>query len=165
MLLQEKQQIIDGFGAHQGAADRNRTWWKQLYFNDLGCSNYRVDLTPQPTAPYSKLSYYSPWGHGFGHDQRVQSGGPCQRKWPGKQPGAHLVVTLHSNGAVTFVQQPESSAIAFFDYQPNPFSQQTTLRYGLSRPGEAIVISDRNGVLGCMPVYATTGVKKFFTKI
>ena len=30
VLLQEKQQIIDGFGAHQGDADRDQSWWKQL---------------------------------------------------------------------------------------------------------------------------------------
>ncbi|MFN0014500.1 MAG: T9SS type A sorting domain-containing protein [Saprospiraceae bacterium] len=66
VLLQDKQQIIDGFGAHQGDGDRNQAWWKQLYFNDLGCSIYRVDLTPQLAAPYSNLRYHSPWFMGMG---------------------------------------------------------------------------------------------------
>lgn len=54
-------QIIDGFGAHQGNNHTNQTWWQQLYYDDLGASIYRVDLTPQLVAPYSNLSYFSPW--------------------------------------------------------------------------------------------------------
>lgn len=56
-----KYQFIDGFGAHQGDASVNQTWWNQLYFDDMSCSIYRVDLTPSLIAPYSDLSYFSPW--------------------------------------------------------------------------------------------------------
>ncbi|MBL7821547.1 MAG: T9SS type A sorting domain-containing protein [Saprospiraceae bacterium] len=58
---QTKYQIIDGFGAHQGDASVNQPWWNDLYFNDMACSIYRVDLTPSLVSPYSDLSYFSPW--------------------------------------------------------------------------------------------------------
>lgn len=57
----ERRQVIDGFGAHQGNNETNAAWWQQLYYDDLGASIYRVDLTPRFVAPYSNLSYYSPW--------------------------------------------------------------------------------------------------------
>ncbi len=62
----ERQQVIDGFGAHQGNNETNAAWWQQLYYDDLGASIYRVDLTPRFVAPYSNLSYYSPWFMGSG---------------------------------------------------------------------------------------------------
>ncbi len=58
---QTKYQVIDGFGAHQGDASTQQSWWNQLYFEDLACSIYRVDLTPSLISPYSDLSYFSPW--------------------------------------------------------------------------------------------------------
>jgi len=57
----ERQQVVDGFGAHQGTVETNAAWWQQLYYDDLGASIYRVDLTPRLVAPYSNLSYHSPW--------------------------------------------------------------------------------------------------------
>lgn len=54
-------QEIDGFGAHQGNAETNQAWWQELYYDDLGATMYRVDLTPRLVSPYSDLSYYSPW--------------------------------------------------------------------------------------------------------
>ncbi len=59
--LHSKAQIIDGFGAHQGNADVNQSWWQDLYYEDLEASIYRVDLTPVLESPYSDFSYYSPW--------------------------------------------------------------------------------------------------------
>lgn len=59
--LHDKKQIIDGFGAHQGNDDSNKKWWLDLYYDDLGASIYRVDLTPIIKTPYSDLNYYSPW--------------------------------------------------------------------------------------------------------
>lgn len=59
--LSTTYQEIDGFGAHQGNAETNQAWWQELYYDDLGASMYRVDLTPRLKSPYSDLSYYSPW--------------------------------------------------------------------------------------------------------
>lgn len=61
-------QTIDGFGAHQGNNQTSAQWWQQLYYDDLGASIYRVDLTPKLISPYSDLSYYSPWFMGSGTD-------------------------------------------------------------------------------------------------
>ncbi len=52
----QKFQVIDGFGAHQGNADVNQSWWQNLFFDDIEASIYRVDLTPQLRSPYSDLS-------------------------------------------------------------------------------------------------------------
>ncbi|MBK9270996.1 MAG: hypothetical protein IPM48_05320 [Saprospiraceae bacterium] len=52
---------IDGFGAHQSGEVLNQSWWNQLFFEDMDCSIFRVDLTPVLVSPYSDLSYYSPW--------------------------------------------------------------------------------------------------------
>lgn len=59
--LNSKAQVIDGFGAHQGNAQVNQSWWLDLYYGDLGASIYRVDLTPRLKSPWSDFSYYSPW--------------------------------------------------------------------------------------------------------
>lgn len=54
-------QSIDGFGAHQSGSQLNQLWWNDLFFEDMDCSIFRVDLTPVLRNPYSDLSYYSPW--------------------------------------------------------------------------------------------------------
>ncbi len=59
--LNAEHQVIDGFGAHQSDNSINEDWWLQLYYQDMECSIYRVDLTPVLKSPYSDLSYYSPW--------------------------------------------------------------------------------------------------------
>ncbi len=64
--LSDRQQVIDGFGAHQGNEDVNQPWWQELYYDDLGASIYRVDLTPRLKSPYADLSYHSPWFMGSG---------------------------------------------------------------------------------------------------
>ncbi|MGB4968641.1 MAG: hypothetical protein WBO31_03855, partial [Saprospiraceae bacterium] len=56
-----KYQIIDGFGAHQSDASINQSWWNQLFYDDLECSIYRLDLTPKLVSPYSDLNCFSPW--------------------------------------------------------------------------------------------------------
>ena len=56
-----RRQIIDGFGAHQSGAVISQSWWQELFFDDLGASIFRIDLTPSYVSPYSDLSYYSPW--------------------------------------------------------------------------------------------------------
>lgn len=59
--LSTRFQTIDGFGALQSGSALDQTWWNQLFFEDMDCSIFRVDLTPVLTSPYSDLSYYSPW--------------------------------------------------------------------------------------------------------
>ena len=59
--LSKWHQDIDGFGAFQDGEITTQAWWKDLFVNDLESSIYRVDLTPRLKAPYSDLSYFSPW--------------------------------------------------------------------------------------------------------
>ncbi|PHN08636.1 T9SS type A sorting domain-containing protein [Flavilitoribacter nigricans] len=80
--LDDQQQIIDGFGAHQGDDAVNQSWWLDLYYDDLGASIYRVDLTPQLVSPYSDIRVYSPWFMGstvnsvFNFEDPDNPGGP-----------------------------------------------------------------------------------------
>lgn len=65
---QEKQQVIDGFGAFQDGSLTQEDWVKDLYLDDLGASIYRVDIVPRFVSPYSDLRVYSPWFMGGGTD-------------------------------------------------------------------------------------------------
>jgi|GEM_PF-1487773 len=59
-----RQQLIDGFGTCLSGASGEQEWFKNLYFEDAGCSIVRFDMTPTFKAPYSDNSYNSPWFHG-----------------------------------------------------------------------------------------------------
>ena len=65
---QDKQQVIDGFGAFQDGSLTQEEWVKDLYLDDLRASIYRVDIVPRFVAPYSDLRVYSPWFMGGGTD-------------------------------------------------------------------------------------------------
>lgn len=59
-----RRQVIDGFGTCLSGSEGLQSWWQQLYFDDLGASMVRVDLTPNFVAPYSNNAYNSPaWGN------------------------------------------------------------------------------------------------------
>jgi O-glycosyl hydrolase len=58
-----RKQLIDGFGAHQGNNLTSQAWWQNLFFDDMRCSIYRVDLTPKFKSPYSDWNYNCPWFH------------------------------------------------------------------------------------------------------
>ncbi len=55
-----QMQIIDGFGTCIGEAGA-QPWFQQAYYDDLGCSIMRTDLSPHFKAPYSSHAYNSPW--------------------------------------------------------------------------------------------------------
>jgi len=59
-----RQQVIDGFGTCLSGSEATNAWWQQLYFDDLGATMLRVDLTPNFRSPYSDNAYNSPtWGN------------------------------------------------------------------------------------------------------
>ena len=59
-----RRQVIDGFGTCLSGNEGTNGWWQQLYFDDLGASLLRVDLTPNFRSPYSDNAYNSPtWGN------------------------------------------------------------------------------------------------------
>jgi O-glycosyl hydrolase len=74
-----RMQTIDGFGTCHGNPWAGEEWYQDLYFDDMGCSIERMDLTPHFRSPYSDFSYYSP---SFGNkpplkiDDRSHPGGP-----------------------------------------------------------------------------------------
>lgn len=58
-------QIIDGFGTCLAGTEAEQAWWQNLYFDDLGASILRMDLTPPFKAPITgnNGTYNSPWYH------------------------------------------------------------------------------------------------------
>jgi hypothetical protein len=55
--------VIDGFGTCLSATQADQAWWQELYYDDLGASILRMDLTPVFVSPYADSSYNSPWFH------------------------------------------------------------------------------------------------------
>lgn len=64
----EEARVIDGFGACIGEEGRDRKI-QELFFDDLGCSIVRMDVTPRFAPPYSDDRYNSPWF--YHHHQRL----------------------------------------------------------------------------------------------
>lgn len=59
-----REQRIDGFGTcTYTGGDAEQPWFHQLYYDELGASIVRADLTPRLKAPYSAFTYNSPWFH------------------------------------------------------------------------------------------------------
>lgn len=124
--LENKQQIIDGFGAHQGNNDVNQTWWQDLFFDDIGATIYRVDLTPKLAAPYSNLNVYSPWFMGsatnsvFNLEDPDNPNGPegnRVRTYTGPEDYSR---TFGGENAPIAVMGPDIDAnIDYFVYQPD----------------------------------------------
>mgnify|MGYP000845960850 CR=1 FL=1 len=59
-----REQRIDGFGTCTytgGSAEQ--PWFHELYYDELGASIVRADLTPRLKPPYSDFTYNSPWFH------------------------------------------------------------------------------------------------------
>jgi MYXO-CTERM domain-containing protein len=57
----QRFQTIDGFGTCLSSDEPMQPWWQSLYFDDLGASIVRMDITPAFKSPYSDMSYCSPW--------------------------------------------------------------------------------------------------------
>ena len=55
-----RHQAIDGFGTCCGALGL-QSWYSQLYFDDVGFSILRTDITPTFSGTYANLHYCSPW--------------------------------------------------------------------------------------------------------
>jgi O-glycosyl hydrolase len=76
---QGQMQTIDGFGTCGSGDNPGQDWYQSAYFDDLGCSIMRLDLTPIFKSPYSDHTYNSPW---FGNapplkiDDPANLGGP-----------------------------------------------------------------------------------------
>lgn len=61
-----RMQVIDGFGTCHGNPLASQEWYQQMYYDELGSSMMRMDLTPHFVSPYSDTNYNSPWFMGSG---------------------------------------------------------------------------------------------------
>ena len=59
-----RHQSIDGFGTTGPSRGGELDWLRALYYDDLGASMLRIDLTPAFKSPYADHAYNSPWFHG-----------------------------------------------------------------------------------------------------
>ena len=72
-------QVIDGFGTCGSGDAPGAAWYQSAYFDDMGCSMMRMDLTPQFISPYSDHSYNSPW---FGNQPPLKIDDPSNLGGP-----------------------------------------------------------------------------------
>ncbi len=78
-----RRQVIDGFGTcHGGDLGKDESFQK-LYFDDLGCSIVRMDLTPRFVAPYSNDKYVSPWFYNSANTITFPPGTPANAQSAG----------------------------------------------------------------------------------
>lgn len=63
LFPQQTRQTIDGFGTCTWQSVPDQSWFAPLYYDDLGASMLRLDMTPRFKAPYSDFTYNSPWFH------------------------------------------------------------------------------------------------------
>ena len=76
---QGQLQTIDGFGTCGSGDNPGTPWYQGAYFDDLGCSIMRMDITPQFKSPYSDRSYNSPW---FGNQPPLKIDDPANLGGP-----------------------------------------------------------------------------------
>ena len=128
-----KHQIIDGFGAHQSGAAIDQSWFLDLFFNDIECSIYRIDLTPRLKSPYSDLSYFSPWFMGssvknvFNLEDPANPNGPeNNRVRTYTSPSDYMRSFGGRNAPIAVMTNNIESNINFFSYSSN-----TTISEGI----------------------------------
>ena len=121
-----KHQIIDGFGAHQSDASINQQWFLDLFYQDIEASIYRVDLTPKLRAPYSDLSYNSPWFMGssvksvFNLEDPANPNGPENNRVRTYKDPADYTRVFGGRRAPIAVMKPNiDSNLQFFVYSAN----------------------------------------------
>lgn len=126
VFLEDRQQVIDGFGAHQGDDDVNQSWWQDLFFDDLGATIYRVDLTPKLVSPYADLNVYSPWFMGsgtnsvFNLEDNDNPNGPEGNRVRTYTGPADYSRSFGGENAPIAVMGPDIAAnVNFFRYQEN----------------------------------------------
>ncbi len=113
-----RQQNIDGFGTCLSGNEAGSSWWQQLYYDDLGASMLRMDLTPNFRSPYSDNMYNCPtWGNPGpdGYYARAYTNAQDYRRvWSGRSaPIAVMGPNIETNiGYFVFPSTPGSAARA-----------------------------------------------------
>jgi O-glycosyl hydrolase len=133
-----QRQVIDGFGTCIGAGG-DKDWFQKAYFDDMGGSIMRMDLTPQFKSPYSDRSYNSPW---FSNppplkiDDPANLGGP-EHNWVRTYTNADdYTREFGGQRAQIAVMGPDiAKNISFFDYD-KVAAQGAMAKAGLARKGQ-----------------------------
>jgi O-glycosyl hydrolase len=114
-----QKQVIDGFGTCIGAAG-DKDWFQRAYYDDMGCSIMRMDLSPAFKSPYSDRTYNSPW---FSNppplkiDDPASPGGPEHNFVRTYTDAGNYTREFGGNRAQIAVMGPDiEKNIAFFDY-------------------------------------------------
>lgn len=142
VLMEETHQTIDGFGAFQAPQDGidypNEAWFQDLFFEDMACSIYRVDLTPQLVSPYSDFSVYSPWFMGSATDHPLNLEDPDNPDGPeGNRVRTYTSAADYSrdfggyNAPIAVMGPNIEQNIEYFTYSPNGI-----IREGIERKEE-----------------------------
>ncbi|HEY3449804.1 MAG TPA: hypothetical protein VGK67_25845 [Myxococcales bacterium] len=125
-----REQAIDGFGTCLSGTEGEQAWFQELYYDDLGASILRVDLTPSFKSPYSDFLFNSPWFHNSpalpgpdGNNVRTYtSAADYSKTWSGRSaPIAVMGADLDEN-------------VKLFDFAADgPRTQGAMAKAGLSR--------------------------------
>ncbi len=133
-----QKQVIDGFGTCIGGGG-DQAWFQSAYYDDMGCSIMRMDLTPCFKAPYADHEYNSPW---FSNqpplkiDDPASPGGP-ERNFVRTYTGpADYTREFGGNHAAIAVMGPDiAKNIDLFDYTKTA-AQGAMAQAGLARKSE-----------------------------
>jgi O-glycosyl hydrolase len=128
-------QTMDGFGTCIGSSG-SQDWFQQAYYDDMGCSMMRMDLTPNFQSPYSDHSYNSPW---FSNppplkiDDPANLGGPDHNYVRAYTNAADYTREFGGSRAPIAVMGPEiTKNIAYFDFD-KVAAQGAMAQAGLAR--------------------------------
>jgi len=133
-----QRQVIDGFGTCVNA-NGDKEWYQKAYYDDLGCSIMRMDITPPFKSPYSDNVYNSPW---FSNqpplkiDDPAAPGGPEKnnvRTYTGPDDYTREFGGHHAQIAVMGPDIDKN--IAYFDYDKIAW-QGAMARAGLARKAQ-----------------------------
>jgi len=130
-----QRQVIDGFGTcinGNGAKE----WYQKAYYDDLGCSIMRMDLTPQFVSPYSDRAYNSPW---FSNQPPLKIDDPSSPGGPDRNfvrvysdPESYTREFGSYKSPIAVMGPAIGKNIAFFDYT-KVAAQGAMARAGLAR--------------------------------
>jgi MYXO-CTERM domain-containing protein len=133
-----RYQTLDGFGTMTGSNESEQSWWQQLFFDDLRASLFRVDIEPTFVAPYSNLSYCSPW---FGQPAPLtldnnQNGpdGSRTRRYTG--PADYSNAFGGCSAPIAVMGPDIDKNVAFFDYKTAQAASGVIAQLGTSRASQ-----------------------------
>jgi len=133
-----QKQVIDGFGTSVND-DGAKDWYQKAYYDDMGCSIMRMDITPQFVGPYSDHAYNSPW---YGNPAPLEIDDPSSPGGPEKNnvrtytgPDDYTRDFGGSKAQIAVMGPDIDKNIAYFDYSKLT-AQGAMAQAGLSRKAQ-----------------------------